>query len=230
VFVAGLVIFTLASFAGGLATTSAWLVTCRAVQGLGGAITAPTALALVGETFPEGPSRTRAMGTGPLLGSLGLFWLSRLDDHSGYVTGVLGPIMVIAIGLGLTFVPLVLGVTSGVQPDELGVASAVLNTAQQVGGTLGLAILVTIAAGATKNALGSAPRHGTPGQLRDLAPAATLHGYTTAFVVGACIALVAFVVALAAVRPPAPSGSPPPPATEPDATPGENRDSGDPEL
>jgi len=89
--------------------------------------------------------------------------LSRLDDHSGYVTGVLAPIMVIAIGLGLTFVPLVLGVTSGVQPDELGVASAVLNTAQQVGGTLGLAILVTIAAGAAKNALDSVPRHGTPG-------------------------------------------------------------------
>jgi hypothetical protein len=41
---------------------------------------------------------------GPFMGSLGLFWLSRLDDHSGYVTGVLGPIMVIAVGLGLTFV------------------------------------------------------------------------------------------------------------------------------
>jgi len=57
------------------------------------------------------------------MGSLGLFWLSRLDDHSGYVTGVLGPIMVIAVGLGLTFVPLVLGVTSGVQPAELWAAA-----------------------------------------------------------------------------------------------------------
>jgi GMC oxidoreductase len=50
---------------------------------------------------------------------------------------------------------------------------------------LGLAILVTIAAGATKNALDSAPRHGAPGQFRHLATAATLHGYTTACVVGA---------------------------------------------
>lgn len=53
-FIAGLVIFTLASFAGGLATTSGWLITTHAFQGLGGAITAPTALALIGETFPDG--------------------------------------------------------------------------------------------------------------------------------------------------------------------------------
>jgi predicted MFS family arabinose efflux permease len=145
---------------------------------------------------------------GPLMGSLGLFWLSRLDDHSSYVSGVLGPIMVIAVGLGLTFVPLVLGVTSGVQPAELGIASAVLNTAQQVGGTLGLAILVTIAAGATKDALHAAAAPEAPGQIRDLALAASLHGYTTAFAVGACIALVAFAVALIAARPPAPSGTP----------------------
>jgi hypothetical protein len=89
-----------------------------------------------------------------------------------------------------------------------GVVSAVLNTAQQVGGTLGLAILVTIAAGATKNALHGAPKPETPRQLRERALTASLHGYTTAFVVGACIALVAFAVALMAVRPPAPSGSP----------------------
>ena len=58
-FIAGLVIFTLASFAGGLATTSGWLITTRAFQGLGGAITAPTALALIGETFPDGPPSDR---------------------------------------------------------------------------------------------------------------------------------------------------------------------------
>ena len=153
------------------------------------------------------------------MGSLGLFWLSRLDIHSGYVTGVLGPIMVIAVGLGLTFVPLVLGVTSGVQPAELGIASAVLNTAQQVGGTLGLAILVTIAADATKNALNAAPAPEDPRQIRDLTLAASLHGYTTAFAVGACIALAAFAVALLGARPPAPSGSPTSSPTGTDTTP-----------
>jgi MFS family permease len=145
---------------------------------------------------------------GPLLASIGLFWLSRLDVQTSYVNGVLGPVLVLAVGMGLTFVPLVLGVTSGVQPAELGIASAVLNTAQQVGGTLGLAILVTIAADATKSALRTAGAPHGPRQARDLALAASLHGYTTSFVVGACIAAAAFVVALMAVHPPAPTGSP----------------------
>jgi len=61
-FVAGLLLFSAASLAGGLATSQAWLLTCRAVQGAGGAIVAPTALALIATTFPEGRARSRAMG------------------------------------------------------------------------------------------------------------------------------------------------------------------------
>ncbi len=61
-FVAGLFLFSAASFAGGFATSPAWLLAARAVQGAGGAIVAPTALALIATTFPEGPPRNRAMG------------------------------------------------------------------------------------------------------------------------------------------------------------------------
>jgi len=61
-FVAGLLLFSAASMAGGLATSQAWLLTARAVQGVGGAIVAPTALALIATTFSEGPARNRAMG------------------------------------------------------------------------------------------------------------------------------------------------------------------------
>src|SRR6476646_2140679 len=61
-FVAGLLLFSSASLAGGLATTSVWLVAARAIQGVGAAIAAPTALSLIGDTFEEGPPRTRAMG------------------------------------------------------------------------------------------------------------------------------------------------------------------------
>ena len=143
---------------------------------------------------------------GPFLASLGLFWLSRLDVQSTYVNGVLGPLLVLGVGLGLTFVPIVLGVTAGVQPAELGIASAVLNTAQQVGGTLGLAVLVTIAADATKSALHTGTVSQGAQQAREVALAATLHGYTTAFVVGSCIAFAAFLVALVAIHPPAPAG------------------------
>jgi MFS family permease len=61
-FVAGLLLFSAASLAGGLATSQAWLLTARAVQGVGGAIVAPAALALIATTFPEGRPRSRAMG------------------------------------------------------------------------------------------------------------------------------------------------------------------------
>jgi EmrB/QacA subfamily drug resistance transporter len=61
-FVAGLLLFSAASLAGGLATSQAWLLAARAVQGAGGAIVAPTALALIATTFPEGPARNRAVG------------------------------------------------------------------------------------------------------------------------------------------------------------------------
>jgi len=61
-FVAGLLLFSAASLAGGLAASPAWLLAARAVQGVGGAVVAPTALALISTTFPEGPGRSRAMG------------------------------------------------------------------------------------------------------------------------------------------------------------------------
>jgi EmrB/QacA subfamily drug resistance transporter len=61
-FIAGLLLFSAASLAGGFATSQAWLLTARAVQGVGGAIVAPAALALIATTFPAGPARNRAMG------------------------------------------------------------------------------------------------------------------------------------------------------------------------
>ena len=62
VFIAGMILFSAASLLGGFATTQAWLLTARAVQGAGAAVVAPSALALISTTFPEGPPRNRAMG------------------------------------------------------------------------------------------------------------------------------------------------------------------------
>ncbi|MDQ1508247.1 MAG: hypothetical protein QOG50_91 [Actinomycetota bacterium] len=388
-FVLGLAVFSLASLLGGLATTSAWLIAARAVQGIGGAIAAPAALALIGDTFPEGPARTRATGIyaamsgaggaiglllggiltdfaswrwvlfvnapigalvvvaaprvlersaarggkldipgalfatagmtalvyglvrapargwanpitvtslaggvvllvafaiievrsdhpmlpprlltdrnrtasylvmlgltgsifavsffltlllqtvmgysplktglaflpfsigigatsqavaklmtrirprvfvtiGPLLSAIGLFWLSRIHAPIPFASAVLGPLLVLALGLGFSFVPLVLGATSGVQPADMGVASAVLNTAQQVGGSLGLAVLVTVAAAATRSALPSGAAQTV---------ASTVHGYSVAFVVASGMSFAAFLVALVAIRTPKP--------------------------
>ena len=394
-FVVGLLVFSCASLAGGLATTSAWLVAARAVQGCGAAIAAPTALALIGDTFEEGAARTRAMGVyaamsgaggalglllggaltdiaswrwvlfvnvpigavvaaaaprtlpnsaarggrldipgavavtaattalvyglvrapvdgwadgitvaclaiaallysvfisvetrsknpllplrllanrnraatyvvmlcsaaaifavfffltqllqnaygysplqagvaflpfsvgiavtselvakflqkvgprlfssfGPFLVALGLLWLSRLDLQSTYAPDILGPTLLLAIGLGFTFVPLTLGATSGIAPADMGIASALLNTSQQIGGTLGLAVLVTVATTVSRNWLRTAVRsHGTRASVQTLALNSALHGYRVAFLVGAAIATIGCVVAVAAIR------------------------------
>jgi EmrB/QacA subfamily drug resistance transporter len=399
VFVGGLVAFSLGSFAGGLATSSAWLVCARAFQGAGAAVAAPTALSLIGDTFPEGPARNRAIGVyaamsgaggalglllggvltdvaswrwvlfvnvpigaavaaaalrvlgrsaprggrldipgavavtaatttlvyglvraptagwgdpvtdallaasavlfgvflavearsthptmplrllanrnraatytvmlcnagavfgvfffltqllqeaygysplragvaflpfsigiaatsevvaksigragprvfltvGPLLVALGLLWLSRIGPHSTYVSDILGPVLVLAVGLGSTFVPLTLGATSGVAPADMGIASALLNTAQQVGGTLGLAVLVTVATTAARNHLrATAARHAANQSARSLAISSSIHGYHSAFLLGSTIAMCGFVVSVTALRVAAP--------------------------
>src|ERR687889_229667 len=87
VFIAGILIFTLASFLGGLATSAGWLLAARALQGVGGAIAAPTALALITTNFAEGGERNRAFGVfgavagaggalGLLAGGMLTSWLS----------------------------------------------------------------------------------------------------------------------------------------------------------
>jgi len=398
-FVAGLLVFSCASLAGGLATTSAWLVAARAVQGCGAAVAAPTALSLIGDTFEEGPARTRAMGVyaamsgaggalglllggvltdvaswrwvlfvnvpigavvaavaprvltksvargghldvpgavavtaattalvyglvrapvdgwgdaftdaslataaflfavfilaetrsknpllplrllanrnraatyvvmlcsaaaifavfffltqllqnvfgytplqagfaflpfslgvaatsefvanalakvgprlfsslGPFLVALGLLWLSRIDLQSTYARDILGPLLILAVGLGFIFVPLTLGATSGIAPADRGIASALLNTSQQIGGTLGLAVLVTVATTVSRNWLRTAVRsHGPSAQVRTLALNAAMHGYRSAFLVGCGIALLGGLVSVAAIRVAAP--------------------------
>jgi predicted MFS family arabinose efflux permease len=138
---------------------------------------------------------------GPAAATLGLLWMSKLTVSSGYAD-VLGPLLVLALGMALTFVPLTLTAVSGVTSDEAGLASALLNTAQQIGGSLGLAVLATVAIYATKSTLSSMAA-ASQGRLAPSAAAiATTHGYTTAFVVGAAIAAVAFVISLLVIRVP----------------------------
>jgi len=148
---------------------------------------------------------------GPFLVAVGLVWLSRLDLQSTYWADILGPTLLLSAGLGCTFVPLTLGATSGVAPADMGIASALLNTSQQIGGTLGLAVLVTVATTVSSNWLTS---HGPGASARRLALDAALHGYRSAFLVGAAIATVGGLVALAAIRVAAPPGATRPGAGE----------------
>ncbi|HEV7148275.1 MAG TPA: MFS transporter [Pedococcus sp.] len=90
-------------------------------------------------------------GTGAFLAAVGMFGFSRLTVDSSYVSGLLPWIVVLAVGMGLTFVPMTLTAVSGVAQEDSGVASAVLNTMQQVGGALGLATLSTVFANSAKS-------------------------------------------------------------------------------
>ncbi|HJY97830.1 MAG TPA: MFS transporter, partial [Streptosporangiaceae bacterium] len=79
------------------------------------------------------------MLAGSILSTGGLFWLSRINENSHYVSGLLGPMLVTALGMGLIFVPLSLVALAKVANNDTGVASSLLNTGQQVGGAIGLA-------------------------------------------------------------------------------------------
>ena len=80
---------------------------------------------------------------GTALTTTGMFWLAQISASSGYVGGLLGPMIVFATGLGFTFMPLTLAAVSQVDEGDTGIASGVLNTTQQIGGSLGLALLTT---------------------------------------------------------------------------------------
>jgi EmrB/QacA subfamily drug resistance transporter len=106
---------------------------------------------IASQTLPRfGPRRL--MATGALLAASGLAWLSQVSATSGYVDGILGPMVVFGLGMGLLFVPLTIVAVSGVSRQESGAASSLLNVMQQVGGSLGLSILVTVFGTASRNA------------------------------------------------------------------------------
>ena len=127
---------------------------------------------------------------GMLLAAGSLVWLTRIGVHSGYAAAVLGPLMVAGLGLGFTIAPSMNTGTFGVAPQDAGVASATLNTGQQVGGSIGTSLLNTIFASAVAHYLTSHLSsatlvHGHPESA--LTGMSLIHGYTTGFWVAAAI-------------------------------------------
>jgi hypothetical protein len=153
---------------------------------------------------------------GPLFAGAGFMLLSRLSPDGSYWVNLLGPMAVLSLGMGLMFVPLTLMVVSHVRHDAAGAASSLLNIGQQVGGSIGLAAIGTIAwtsvahtvrdsmaaaagaSGAAQGAAGSAASAG--GGAAGVPPAILYHGLTVGFSTGLMIAgfvaLSGFVVAV----------------------------------
>jgi hypothetical protein len=140
-------------------------------------------------------------------------WMARLDVHSSYLGDLFGPMIIIALGLGLAFVPLTLTAVVGVAREDSGVASAVLNTMQQVGGALGLATLSTVASNAARDrgatlgaqlqqqvASGQLAKDRIPAAQALIGPDSFTHGATSAFVVGAGMILGAAVLVYLLLR------------------------------
>jgi len=143
----------------------------------------------------------RPMTVGPLVVASGLLWLSFVGVHAPYLA-VMGPLVMVAIGMGSTFVPLTLTVMARVQQGEAGLASALLNTGQQIGGSLGLAVLVTVATAVTTSHRVVLRRTMPHLSHRALGHLATTAGYDAAFRIGSAVALVGFTIALVGVRSP----------------------------
>jgi EmrB/QacA subfamily drug resistance transporter len=124
-------------------------------------------------------------------------WLGQLSASSSFLSGVLGPMLLLGTGMGLAFVPLTMTSLSGVAPEDSGAAASLVNVTQQVGGALGLAILVTV--------FGSASRAAARHPLAGAGPVAQahhilIHGMTASFTVAAVFDLCALLVVLVAIR------------------------------
>jgi EmrB/QacA subfamily drug resistance transporter len=125
--------------------------------------------------------------TGSTLMAAGLLWLTRLHPDTHYLTGILGPMLILGVGGGLGFAPLNAVIMAEVPPADAGAAGGALQTMQQIGSTLGLSVLVTVYGSMLRSQAGG--------------PASTVHAMTTAFIVAAGIAAVTIPVGLTFRKP-----------------------------
>jgi MFS family permease len=108
-------------------------------------------------------------------------WLAQLGPHTGYATGVVGPIILAAAGMGLVIAPSISTGTFGVAPQDAGVASATVTVGQQLGASIGTSLLNTIFAGAVTSYLAGHLASARVIGRQALAGQAVAHGYDTAF-------------------------------------------------
>jgi EmrB/QacA subfamily drug resistance transporter len=123
-----------------------------------------------------------------------LVWFSQVSVGGGFATDILGPSLLAAFGLGFAFVTTTIAAVSGVRAQESGLASGLINTSQQIGGALGLAVLATIANSRTNDVMASSG--GDPAGLQN----ALNEGFQSAFLAGAGIAALGLVLTLVLIR------------------------------
>src|SRR3954465_3732928 len=145
---------------------------------------------IVSAGLASGPNTRSGFKPGVIVGppppAGGLIWFSQVSPDGGYVSDILFPSLLAAVGLGFAFVPMTVAAVSGVENHEAGLASGLINTSQQVGGALGLAILASVANSRTGDVVaGGAPM-----------PVALTEGFQRAFMVGAGFAILGAILAM----------------------------------
>jgi EmrB/QacA subfamily drug resistance transporter len=125
------------------------------------------------------------LATGMALIAAGLIWFSQISLDGSFLGDILGPSLLAAVGLGFSFVPVTIAAVSGIEDREQGLASGLINTSQQVGGALGLAILAAVSNSVTGNSID---------------PAVLIEGFQDAFLVGAGFAVLGLIATLLLIR------------------------------
>jgi EmrB/QacA subfamily drug resistance transporter len=130
------------------------------------------------------------LAAGMALIAAGLAWFSQVSVGGGFASDILGPSLLAAVGLGFAFVPQTIAAVAGVRDHEAGLASGLINTSQQVGGALGLAVLATIANTRTGDLFAEGAGRAT----------ALTEGFQSAFLAGAGIAILGLIAVLTLIR------------------------------
>jgi MFS family permease len=138
----------------------------------------------------------RLMILGIALSTTGMLWLTQLGEHSGYFS-LVGPLLVFGTGNGLAFVPLTTAALDGVDARDAGAASGLVNVMQQLGGSLGLAVLVTVFGSASKSEAARVPSGLSPAEA---ARRVFVHAADQAFWTAAAFLLGTLVLVTFAVR------------------------------
>lgn len=134
--------------------------------------------------------------TAPLIVAGGLFYLSRIPVHGHYWANLAPGLILMGLGMGANFVSITIAATSGVPKHDSGLASGILNTTQQLGGSLGLAVLTGVASSTTTSYLKNL--HQVPTKLNEIT--ATVHGYKQGFIVATGFAITASIIATVVIR------------------------------
>jgi predicted MFS family arabinose efflux permease len=167
-----------------------------------------TAVLFAASTFSarvlvERVGRRALIAGGITLSTGGLLWLTQLSETSNYLS-LLGPLLLFGLGNGTAFVPLTTAALDGVAPEDAGAASGLVNVMQQVGGSLGLSVLVTVFGTTSTNAA----RHVRPGEsAAQVARHAFTVGADRAFLVATMFLAATALLTWFAIRPPAPQST-----------------------